>query len=318
VERREFLAMMARGAGAGVMARTLPRTTTVRGNLGIGLQLGPDDVATLVARERQVGRLGITRHYVGLMDAPLAGSLGGFLEGAVASGHIPHISIHASLHRDPSGNPVPSNYVSWASIAAGRHDPELAAWARAIRGLGVNPILSFHHEPENDVSYCGTPGEFVSAFRHVRDVMLGARIRGPWAVVLTGGTYADSQVSRWYPGDHYVHWFGIDAYNHAPEFGTWNDLSTMCGPALALAQARRKRVFVGETGCLEDPLQPTRKAQWIATAGAWAEANDVAGLCYTDATPVFNGRRMAFRLDSSHASLQAFKQVNSSSYWNRR
>lgn len=203
--------------------------------------------------------------------------------------------------------------ISWASIAAGEHDAEIAAQAAGIAGLAEPLFLVFHHEADIATGH-GTPAEFRAAWRHYVGVMRDAGVtNAAWTWVVTPGSFGSAPstagADAFYPGDDVVDWLALDPYNWhgcAPSKPpAWRALADVAGPFRRWSQAHGKPLMLAEWGSVEDPADPTRKARWytdaLATLATWPEVKAVSifhqhGTC-------------AWWVDSSAESLAGYAQA---------
>ena len=260
--------------------------------------------------EADIGRrLSIDHVYHG-WDGPLIGS---YERWSSSRGHALLINWKA-VHDTARGrsNGSGAGYIRWADIAAGRYDTDLVARAREIKRFKKTVYLNFHHEPEDDrdlpgVAKAGTPSQFRAAWRHVRAVFRAQHVRNVrFVFILMGRTFRSGRAGQWYPGSSAVDVVGADAYNW---FGTahpgshsWTTFEAAFEAAHAFAAARRKPLWVTETGTQEDPALPGRKAAWYRVIGTQVEAWQ-----NLDAVIFFMGGRYGWYPDSSPKSLRAFR-----------
>jgi hypothetical protein len=201
--------------------------------------------------------------------------------------------------------------ITWNQIASGRADPIIDARAAKAKRFGSRILLAFHHEPEDDTARYGTPAAYRSAWRHIvsrfrREGATNVR----FVLILTADTYAHARAGRWYPGSRVIDYVGADGYNWfgTRENATWRGLGRIFGSFSRWSLEKRKRAIIAETGCLEDPNDPQRKARWFAGARAWlARRPNIRAFVY------FNSdRRWPWWVDSSPASLAAFAELANS------
>jgi RTX calcium-binding nonapeptide repeat (4 copies)/Glycosyl hydrolase family 26 len=222
-------------------------------------------------------------------------------------GRIPYISWKP---KTSSGVAIP-----WATIASGAVDPAIAARADAIKAWGKPVYLTFHHEPENDTTVFGSPSDYIAAFRHVVDVF---RARGvtnvAWAWTMMGWSFQDGSAAAFYPGDAYVDFVGVDAYNWYPgrTSSQWRSFSYVVSPGRTFAESHGKPIIVSEYGCQEDPDVAGRKAQWfldeVSTLKSWP---DVKAVLYYDSYKIY-----PWVTDSTTSALQAYTQIGRDPYLN--
>jgi hypothetical protein len=178
----------------------------------------------------------------------------------LAAGRTPFISVAA---RTATG-PVP-----WADIAAGKQDDRLRALAREVKAMGQPVFLAFHHEPENDQAN-GTPADYKAAWQRFSRIMAEEGATNAVKVYVCMGWRPDL-AEAYYPGDA-CDWVAGDPYNWAGTASkpgaSWRSFAQAAGGFYAWARTKGKPIMIGETGTLEDPADPNRKARWIRAMGA--------------------------------------------------
>jgi hypothetical protein len=160
----------------------------------------------------------------------------------------------------PSTGPEQSDF-QLAKIAAGAFDPYIAEFAAEARDWGHPFFLRFDWEmngdwfPWSQLANGNGPGQFVAAWRHVHDVFA--------AVGATNATwvwcpYSDTAkrlkknpLKPLYPGNAYVDWTCLDAYNwgrNAVNPRPWRSFEELFDPAYeeVTKVARRKPMMLGE------------------------------------------------------------------------
>lgn len=171
------------------------------------------------------------------------------------------------------------SYVKWNAIANGSQDSWIKERADAFKAFASPIYLTFHHEPENDLSRFGTPSDFAAAFRHIVSVF---RNRGVTNVAFVWTMMAWSfnpksgrDPMSYYPGDSYVDFVGADGYSWYPVRAgdSWTSFHDIFTDVNSFAVAHGKPWMVVEYGCLEDPASSGRKGQWfrdaLATVKTW-------------------------------------------------
>ncbi|HLZ36293.1 MAG TPA: hypothetical protein VKP64_00725 [Mycobacteriales bacterium] len=173
--------------------------------------------------------------------------------------------------------------LTWASVASGRHDDDIAGQARAIAALGTRVLLTFNHEPDFSPGF-GTPGQYVAAWRHYVGVFRDEGVHNvTWTWTMAPSSFRHLPVGAgadaYYPGDDVVDWIALDAYNW---FGcqhgkpkAWRSLAEIAGPFRAWALPHGKPLMLAESGSSEDRANPWRKARWLResmrTLAGWPE-----------------------------------------------
>ena len=322
MNRREFLKTTGLAtAGIGLAGLAEPTPASASGSCLWGAYAGPRSRSqtlqeAITGLELKIGRrLGITRHYVN-WEAKLPTKLDVW---TVQHGHSPYISWHTEA--------TGGGGVTFSSIAHGQHDRAIKDQAHRLRRWGRHVYFSFNHEPEND-RWAGGPAEFKAAWYHMRRLFheVGAN-NITWIVVLMASTYAGGHggPKRWLP-DHYD-LLGVDGYNRYPCLDNrskhpWVSFRTLFNPAYRLAQEKSKGLFIGEYATVEQDScgntggDPRAKAEWIADASATIRSwPQVKAALYSHTEAHFEGYREGYWVDSSNASLQAFKSAGQLPYF---
>jgi hypothetical protein len=229
---------------------------------------------------------------------------------AKAAGRIPVMSW-AALTR--SGTPV-----KWSAIANGSQDAMIRRRADAFKAFGAKSMLVFHHEPEDDLARFGSPSDYRAAWRRIVSIF---RARGAtnavfvWTMMAYTFNPNGKNPDDYYPGNDVIDWVAADGYNwYGSNHVTnqpWRSSKEVFSSFQAWAKAKGKPGMIGETGSLEDPNNPQRKADWIREMGevikSWPH---IKGFMY------FQGQGWHF--DSSTAATNAFKALGKDPWFNPR
>jgi hypothetical protein len=188
-------------------------------------------------------------------------------------GRMPHASIK------PPG--------TWQDVARGGYDGWLNRLLDRVGAVPGPVFLTLHHEPENDVARVGMRPRHWVAMQQ-RAIAKAAR-RAPNVTitpVLMGYTFDPRS------GRHPEQWmvpsakvFGFDTYNSwSPRNGKkWSTFASKVERVRPWAKGRP--LVVGEYGCRADPSDPTRAAQWLRDAFAYALNHNIVLMSY------FNSRQ---------------------------
>ncbi len=199
-------------------------------------------------------------------------------------------------------------FYTWSQIAAGKADRIINAEARAAAAFKHPILLSFHHEPEYGVPRYGTPAQFVAAWRHVVDRFRAAGATNVlWVWILGSEVFREGAADGWYPGRSYVNFAGADGYNYAfaKPGAPWRTVNALFSSFYAWSVQHHLPAMITETGCLEDPADPGRKAGWFNNADAWLHTHpDIKAFVYFDTTV-----RWPWWVDTSAESLAAFRAL---------
>ncbi|HEY5833166.1 glycoside hydrolase family 26 protein [Streptomyces sp.] len=194
------------------------------------------------------------------------------------------------------------------TIIDGSHDAYITAFARAVATNRWPVALRFGHEmnghwyPWAERGGVNSPGEFTAAWKHVHGIFRRAganNVIWVWAPnILRGADPVD--LASLYPGDAYVDWIGLSAYDV-----TEQTAARLLDPTLAeIRRFTRRPLLITETGA-----QPgAQKAPWIATFFPWLnEHPDVIGFVWFQYTRA-QGGGADWTFTSSRASREAFRQ----------
>ena len=205
-------------------------------------------------------------------------------------------------------------YPMLEDIAAGTYDRHIQRFARAARRQGHTVLLRFAHEVNGDWYPWSerkdprqTPEAYVSAWRRIHRVFIEAEARNVQFVWSVNFEPADN-LKRFYPGDAFVDWIGIDMYNRP---GWPRSPGEMLGPVYAFAAARHKPIILTEVGSAEhfaetaprDPIiGAPSKAQWIEALFMFLKnRRNVRGLVWFDIE-----KEADWRIGSSRSSAAAY------------
>jgi hypothetical protein len=225
----------------------------------------------------------------------------------------------AGRHPFVSWKPQRTNgqVVTWGAIAAGHEDATIRSQARAARDFGAPMFAVFHHEPYDESREgWGTPADYRAAYRRVVELF---RQEGAtnvaWVMVLTAWDYAQGRGDAFYPGGDVIDWVAADPYNWHQRDGRWISLATAAQGFYDWGSRAGKPLMLAEWGSTEDPRDPNRKAQWYDQASAtlrnWPNIRAVV---------YFNNLHDGYdwRVDTSPASLAAFRRLANDPYFNPR
>jgi hypothetical protein len=243
-----------------------------------------------------------------------------YMTGIRKDGSIPMLSW-ASMASIPG---VDTQKLSLASIASGQLDGYLRQFARAAKRWGHPFFLRFDWEMNVvtggfpwGVSMPGnSPAEYIAAYRHVHDVFgaVGAHnMTWVWCPLAQSGASVRA-LRRAYPGNAYVDWTCLDAYNWGTtqQWAKWSSFNSLMGSSYAALRkiAPSKPVMVGEFGSTE---YGGSKAAWLRNALAEIPRrfSAIRAILYFD--DYSDG--MDWPLNSSASAQQAFRTGISSSVY---
>jgi mannan endo-1,4-beta-mannosidase len=172
--------------------------------------------------------------------------------------------------------------VKLRQIANGLWDRHLRNYAADIKALGCEVILSFGHEMNGWWYSWGlprtTPAKFIAAWRHIHDVFtsVGAtNVIWSWDPSHQYGHFAPgktaSAASKWYPGDAYVNWIGLDGYLGYNPSGQAQTFQQVFGFQLKDVRkvSRGKPVYIAETAVVRGPAVASQIAELFSGVKAY-------------------------------------------------
>jgi hypothetical protein len=199
-------------------------------------------------------------------------------------------------------------------VLSGRYDGRIRRIALSAKRWGRPFFLRLNHEMNTTVfpwSYRANgnrKGEFAASWRRVWRIFdrVGARnVTWVWCPH-ADSSLPTSHLRALYPGDRYVDWTCLDAYNWS---GPWRSFDAILGRyyrTITRRIAPSKPMVIGETASVE---QGGSKAQWfIDLARSLRRYTKVRAVLYFD----FNMGLQDWRVNSSPMSTLAFRQLVSS------
>jgi mannan endo-1,4-beta-mannosidase len=193
--------------------------------------------------------------YLGLYEPGVPGSYAGVRAFTAATGVMPQVVVYYSgwlekfqakfaavaashdaaplVQIDPSG-------INLQAIASGRYDTYLRSYASEVKAFGRHVIISFGHEMNGSWYSWGyqhtSPAMFVAAWRHIVTIFraTGARnVTWLWTINISQCRCHIAPPARWWPGNSYVNWVGIDGYYYKP---SWK-FASLFGPTIKAVRA---------------------------------------------------------------------------------
>jgi hypothetical protein len=205
------------------------------------------------------------------------------------------------------------NGTSTAAILSGRYDSMIRERADAVAGLDGRVFLRFFWEMDGSYKqpWVGSPRKFVAAWRHVHRIFENRGATNvAWVWTPNAWAFWTGEAMRYYPGDRYVDWAGGDGYNWGGS--GWRGFGSIFRAMYEVFEGR-KPMMVAETGAIE---RGGSKARWIDRC-AYKLRNRFPQI---RAFVWFNSidGRFDFRMNTSRASLRAFRSMARMSYFRPR
>jgi hypothetical protein len=237
------------------------------------------------------------------------------LDAAWSRGAVPLVTWEPWSESDP-GVTFPLR-----AIASGRYDAYVSEAARAAAAWGKPILLRFAHEMNGSWYPWGrgregnTPQAYVAAWRHVVQVFRdnGARnVKWVWTpYVANGGRFP---FRRFFPGNRWVDWVGLDGLNGGSVFG-WRSFANIFDASYReLVRMTARPVMLAEVASSEEGGD---KAAWLSGALLravprlshiraivwWADGGDRRGNFGVDSSPAaFGALRSALAMPRYQSS----------------
>jgi beta-mannanase len=209
-------------------------------------------------------------------------------------------------------------------IIAGTHDDLFRERARSLRDKGVEIFLRWGHEMngnwypwsgEMNGGAAGGARKYIDAWRHMHDLFAeegASNVVWVWNPLVTDVPAAAwNHWTNYYPGDEYVDWVGLDAYN----WGTsspccvWQSFPTLVAQLYA-DYAGKKPLMLPETSSAE---LGGSKAAWITEMhqSLKTEFTAIKAVVWFDID-----KETDWRITSSQATLDAYRAMALDPYFN--
>jgi len=218
-----------------------------------------------------------------------------------------------------AGTPVQPDY-QLRDIIEGRHDTYIRSWARAIKAAGGPVMLRPMHEmngnwyPWGGVVNGNSPAQFRAAWRHIHDLFRqegATNVTWVWSINgrSSPNTYAN-RFEAYYPGDAYVDWTSISAYNWGTtrSWSRWQEFEEMYEAPLAYLETLGKPVVISEIGSVS---KGGNKAAWIRHTYSVIRTHYpiVKAIVYYDKFESGSNGVQDWQITSSKASARAYRRA---------
>lgn len=249
------------------------------------------------------------------------------MENARSNGAIPEITWSPSgFSTDPDAETWNQPKFQLRKIIRGDFDEYIRQFARDAKEWGHPFFLRFAHEmngdwyPWSETVNGNSRGEYIQMWRHVHDVFeeeCPNCATWVWAPDAGGQSYTPPvDFTELYPGDEYVDWVGLSAYNvevaRYPE-EPWEEFEDSVEPSYEKLQtiAPEKPIFISETGVVEEG---GNKAQWIQNVlpALKTKFPKIKTYSYFD---IYREDFPDTQIDTSDESREAFREMVSDPYF---
>lgn len=204
-----------------------------------------------------------------------------------------------------------SREVSLRDITAGAYDHSVVAWGQSVATWGRPMFLRWNWEMNGTwfpwgAQAASRPLDYVESWRHIHDLVsaTGADVTWVWCPNTEFAT--STPLGDLYPGDEYVDWTCLDAYNWGgTDWVSFEELIRSTYDQI-LAIAPSKSVMLGEVGSVEEGGS---KAAWISDMFASLPSfPSIRGLIWFNERILERGTWQEWPIESSHAAQTAFSK----------
>jgi hypothetical protein len=217
-----------------------------------------------------------------------------------------------------------SSGVTMQEVAEGKQDTQIRAWAKSAKAFGY-PFMFRPWREMNGAWYSwGRDPYYVAAWRHFHDVVEeegATNVTWAW-IVNTIWSDPGSDPTPYYPGDDYVDWVGMDAYNWGKnpiQPDIWLSPEQAIDPTLAvLEEITDKPVALTEVASSD---AGGNKASWIRDFlhSYLPDHPNIKAMIWFNWNILQGGLRYDWPIESSEAAEQAFRDgIQSSEYLSQR
>jgi len=207
-----------------------------------------------------------------------------------------------------------------SNIINGSFDTYIRQWAIDAKAWNHPFFLRFAHEgngnwyPWAEQANGNSAGQYSAAWKHVHDIFasVGAT-NATWVWCINKEYTGSTPLLGLYPGDNYVDWAAVDAYNRGTVNGNvWKTFTTLVDPTYntLLTVAPSKPFMVAETGTVEEGGS---KPTWFTDAFATnmkTKYPRFKALLYFNENKIYNNK-----IDTTEASRASFANAIGSSYY---
>ncbi|MHC4937752.1 MAG: glycoside hydrolase family 26 protein [Planctomycetota bacterium] len=195
------------------------------------------------------------------------------------------------------------------AINRGEWDDFFRRWGEQAREDNRRVLLRFGFEMNGDwFTWSGDPEAFVAAWRRAHRLVAAPNVEWVWSPNVV--SVPDGDMHRYYPGDAFVDWVGVDGYNFGDdhnEWHSWESFESIFDNLLDDFANRYadKPVMIAETASAPGP----ERARWIRDAHAYlATRPRVKAVVWFH----YDKRREGepdWRIDTTPGSLKAFNET---------
>ena len=164
----------------------------------------------------------------------------------------------------------PQSDFNCVSIASGKHDAYIKRWAQGAKEYGKVVYVRYMHEfiaapyPTSFMldSTGNSPVNYIKAFRRITDIFRQAGATNVINIWCVGESNGGPGMAAFFPGDEYVDWLGIDAYNRPPNY-TAPFENIFKGPYNRMVAMSKRPIMICEVAAVEAPEDENAKVNWL-------------------------------------------------------
>jgi beta-mannanase len=222
------------------------------------------------------------------------------------------------------------NGTTSAAINNGSQDALLRTRANAVKAYKGRVLIRMLPEMDavTKTSTMGTPAQFISAWKRVVGIFRAqGATNAEWVWCPNAFHFSDGTSQKFYPGASWVDWICADGYNWSPvtpsgsSTTTWTSFHDEFAQFYAWAAGQGKPLLVGETGAMEYPGMPSRKASWITAIGTTCKNSfpKIKAVVWFDSVGGSNqaSRSFDWRLTTSSAAKSAWIALGKLSWFHQ-
>lgn len=233
----------------------------------------------------------------------------GTVRDAYAQGTIPVLTWESFAGlKGTTWNTLNQPAYSLSKIVDGDYDTYISTFAKGVKAVALPVVIRLDHEmngdwfPWSEDRNGNSSGQYVEAWRHIWTLFQQAGVTNviwDWAPnVIRGATITD--LKELYPGDQYVDWVGLSAYDDTETTAT-----ALLYPSLEEIRGfTQKPMLITETGA-----QPgSQKVAYTENFLAWLPKQaDVIGFIWNEIS-ASQGSGTNWGFDADSATLAAFQR----------
>jgi cellulose synthase (UDP-forming) len=216
---------------------------------------------------------------------------------------------------DRSASKVNQKEYRLENITAGNFDDYIRSYAKDVKAYRKPVMIRFAHEMNGNWYPWGStfnkPADYVSAWRHVHEIFDSEGATNVTWIWSPNEAYVESRVPNadkidlFYPGDDYVDYVGLSAFNWAGTYkqNVWRSPQNLFDYTISKLKKFNKPIIITETASAEVKGNPSMKAKWITQLALYIETKpEVKGIIWFNTED--NG--VDWTLTSSTKSTQSF------------